>query len=216
MKKELFLSKLVWLCYFISLYTYAHPVIYKEGTVVSSSNMPSYSDNQLMYSWSNRWSSGLNHWRFTKGKNNTDMAFLKLNHLLYRYNGDDSQANFYIHGGVGIADSEIEKRQTNEAFMTGFEGDWETRTLYTSLKHYYFTSPQVTDLAMTQARIGFSPYEAEFDQLQTWFMLQAMYMPDVEGEVIITPLLRFFYKNVLWEIGSSTRAEWMINVMIHY
>ncbi len=199
-----------------SLPSFSHPVIYKEGTVVSSSNMKSYSDNQLMYSWSNRWASGLNHWRFTKDESNTDLAFLKTNYLLYRYNGEFSQGNIYVHGGFGVADSEIEKRQTNEAYMTGVEMDWETRTLYTSLKYYYFTSPKVTDISMTQARIGFSPYEAGFDQLQSWFMVQVMYMPDVEKEAIITPLLRFFYKNVLWEIGSSTRAEWMLNIMVHY
>ena len=199
-----------------SLSLFAHPVIYKDGIVVSSSNMSSYSDNQLMYSWSNKWSSGLNHWRFTKDESNTEFAFVKLNHLLYRYNGENSQGNFYIHGGAGVADSEIERRQTNDAYMAGFEADWETRTLYTSLKHYYFTSPKVTDISMTQARIGFSPFESGFDQLQSWFMLQAMYMPDVEAELIITPLLRFFYKNVLWEVGSSTRAEWMINIMVHY
>ena len=199
-----------------SLPSFSHPVIYKEGIVVSSSNMKSYSDNQLMYSWSNRWASGLNHWRFTKDESNTDLAFLKTNYLLYRYNGEFSQGNIYVHGGFGVADSEIEKRQTNEAYMTGVEMDWETRTLYTSLKYYYFTSPKVTDISMTQARIGFSPYEAGFDQLQSWFMVQVMYMPDVEKEAIITPLLRFFYKNVLWEIGSSTRAEWMLNIMVHY
>lgn len=210
------MKSFIWLLYFISFSSFAHPVIYKEGIVVSSSNMPSYSDNQLMYSWSNRWASGLNHWRFTKDDKNTEMAFFKTNHLLYRYNGDASQANVYVHAGIGIADSEIERRQTSEAYMTGFEADWETRTLYTALKYYYFTSPKVTDLSTTQARIGFSPYEAGFDQLQTWFMFQAMYMPEVEREVILTPLLRFFYKNVLWEVGSSTRAEWMINVMVHY
>lgn len=203
----------------LSLYSFtlfAHPVIYQDGVVVSSSNMNSYSDNQLMYSWSNKWSSGLNHWRFTKDDENTEFGFLKLNHLLYRHNGEGSQANIYLHGGIGVADSEIEKRQTNEAYMTGFEMDWETRTLFTSLKYYYFTSPKVTDISMAQARVGFSPYEAGFDQLQSWFMLQAMIMPEVESEVIITPLVRFFYKNVLWEVGSSTRAEWMINLMVHY
>lgn len=195
---------------------FAHPVIYKDGIVASSSNMENYSDNQLMYSWSNRWSSGLNHWRFTKEDKNTEFGFLKLNHLLYRHNGEDSQGNIYVHGGVGVADSEIEKRQTNDAYMTGFEADWETRTLYTSLKYYYFTSPKVTDFSMAQARVGFSPYEAGFDKLQSWFMVQAMIMPEVQSEVIITPLLRFFYHNVLWEIGSSTRGEWMLNVMVHY
>ena len=194
----------------------AHPVIYKDGTVISSSNMKSYADNQLMYSWSNRWASGLNYWRFTKDDKNTEFAFVKLNHLLYRFNGENSQGNIYVHGGAGVVDSEIDKRQTKDAYMAGFEADWETRNLFTAFKYYYFTSPKVTDFSMAQARIGLSPYEASFDQLQSWFMLQLMLMPEVESEVIITPLVRFFYKNVLWEMGSSTRADWMINLMVHY
>ena len=193
----------------------AHPVIYKDGIVVSSSNMQSYSDNQLMYSWSNRWASGLNYWRFTKDDANTEMIFAKTNYLLHRYNGETSQANIYLHGGLGLADSEIEHKATNEAYMAGVEADWETRTLYSSIKYYYFTSPQVTDISMTQARIGISPYEAGFDQLQTWFMVQAMYMPITSREVMITPLVRFFYKNVLWEVGSSSRGEWLLNFMVH-
>ena len=199
-----------------SISLFAHPVIYKDGIVVSSSNMSSYSDNQLMYSWGNKWASGLNSWRFSKQDKNTEFVFAKLNRLLYRNNGESSQGNIYLHGGVGMVDSEIERQQTNEAYMAGIEADWETRTLYTSLKYYYFTSPKVTDISMSQARIGFSPNEAPFDQLQTWFMLQAMYMPDVEKALILTPLLRFFYKNVLWEMGSSTKGEWMINLMVHY
>lgn len=199
-----------------SMHSYAHPVIYKDGFVVSSSNMSSYSDNQLMYSWSHRFASGLNHWRFTKEDLNTEMAFAKTNFLAYRHNGESSQANLYLHGGIGVADSEIEKKATREAYMGGVEMDWETRTLYTSLKYYHFTSPAVTDISMTQGRVGFSPYEAGFDQLQAWFMVQGMYMPDIQKNLVITPLVRFFYKNVLWEMGSSTRGEWLLNLMVHY
>jgi hypothetical protein len=214
--KDFFLIKIVWLFLVFSTSVIAHPVIYKDGFVVSSANIPSYSDNQLMYSWSNRWASGLNHWRFSKDDANTDMVFAKTNHLLWRHNGEVSQANIYVHGGFGIVDSEIDVKQTNEAYMTGIEMDWETRTLYSALKYYYFTSPKVTDIEMTQVRVGISPYEAGFEQLQSWFMLQAMYMPDVDKEIILTPMLRFFFKNVLWEIGSSTRGEWMLNLMVHY
>lgn len=193
----------------------AHPVIYKDGIVASSYNMESFSDNQLMYSWSNRWASGLNYWRFTKDDANTEMVFAKTNYLLHRSNSENSQANIYLHGGFGAADSEIERKATNEAYMTGIDADWETRKLYSSLKFYYFTSPKVTDITMTQARVGISPYEAGFDQLQTWFMFQAMYMPVTSREVVLTPLVRFFYKNVLWEVGSSTRGEWLLNFMVH-
>lgn len=196
--------------------SYSHPVIYKDGFVASSFNMSTYSDNQLLYTFSPKWATGLNHWRFTKGKYNTELGLARLNYLLWRKNGEDSQANIYLLSGAGVMDSEIEKKATREAYMGGFEADWETRTLYTALKYYHFTSPAVSDISMTQARIGISPFEAPFESLQSWFMVQAMYMPQVQKDLIITPMLRFFYKNVLWEMGSSTRGEWMLNLMVHY
>lgn len=194
---------------------FSHPVIYEGGTVISSFNMNSYSDNQVMYSVSPKWATGLNHWRFTRDDENTEMGLLRLNHLMWRHNGEDSQANLYLLSGIGLVDSEIERRATREAYMGGFEADWETRTLFTALKYYYFTSPAVTDISMAQARIGFSPFESGFENLQSWFMLQGMIMPEVDPEVIITPMLRFFYKNVLWEMGASTRGEYMLNFMVH-
>lgn len=194
---------------------HAHPVIFEGGTVMSSSNMESYSDNQILYSFDNRWAAGANHWRFTRDGENTEMGLGRLNHLLWRKNGEDFQSNIYLSGGVGVIDSEIGRRKTSEVYMGGVEVDWETRKLFTSLKHYQFSSPAVTDLSMTQARIGFSPKETDFDQLQTWFMLQAMYAGDVEETVSLTPLARFFYHNVLWEIGASTRGEWLLNLMVH-
>lgn len=208
---------LVGICALIfSISAFSHPVIYQGGKVVSSFNMSSYSDNQLLYSITPRWAAGLNHWRFTKNDKNTEMGLARLNHLLWRKNGEDSQANIYLLSGIGMVDSEIEKRDTREVYMGGFEADWETRTLFTALKYYQFSSPAVTDISMAQARIGFSPFESGFENLQSWFMVQAMVMPEVEPNVIITPMLRFFYKNVLWEVGSSTRGEWMLNLMVHY
>ena len=200
----------------IAFSAHSHPVIYQGGKVISSFNMASYSDNQAHYSITSKWSAGLNHWRFTKGDKNTEMGLARVNHLLWRKNGEDSQANIYLLTGLGLVDSEIEVRRTEEVYLGGFEADWETRTLFTALKFYHFTSPEVTDISMAQGRIGFSPFESGFEDLQTWFMIQAMVMPDVDPTVIITPMLRFFYKNVLWEMGSSTRGEWMLNLMVHY
>lgn len=173
--------------------------------------MPDYSNNYVMYSFSNRFALGVDHWRFSQGDQNNEMGLLKLNHLLWRYNGDDSQANVYLHGGVGIEDQEFDEKRTRGSYLYGAEADWETRSLYTSVKHYQFQ-----DIAVSQARIGFSPNKAAFENLQTWFMLQAMHINDVNETVMLTPLVRFFYQNVLWEMGSSTRGDWMLNLMIHY
>lgn len=194
---------------------YAHPVIFKGGTVVSSANMEGYSDNQILYSYSSKWAAGVNHWRFSKDDQNTELGLARLNHLLWRNNGENFQSNIYLSGGAGIMDAEIGKKNTREAYMMGAEIDWETRTLFTSLKHYQFSSPALADIAMTQARVGFSPKETPFEELQTWFMVQAMYSGDIDQTVSITPLLRFFYHNVLWEMGASSRGEWLLNLMVH-
>ena len=195
--------------YLIVLFIYsstalAHPVIYQDGWAISSSNMPSLTDDYVVYSFTSRFAVGVNQWRFDEQQ----IGLLKLNHLLWRYNGDGEQANLYLHGGVG--------KSAREVYMTGVEADWETRTLFTSLKHYQFTTPGLMDLSMTQGRIGFSPKLADYKDLQTWIMLQAMYTPDVRRTVSVTPLVRFFYHNILWEMGSSTRGEWLLNFMVHY
>lgn len=205
------MKKLITLLILLSSAAYAHPVIYQGGWALSSSNMPDYSNNYVMYSYTNRNAVGVDHWRFTQDDKNNEIGLLKLNHLLWRHNGEDSQANIYLHGGLGIEDQEFETKRTRGTYMYGAEADWETRSLYTSAKHYQFQ-----DIAMSQARIGFSPVKAPFENLQTWFMLQAMHINNVNETVMITPLVRFFYQNVLWEMGSSTRGDWMLNLMVHY
>lgn len=202
-------------CLFYSTITFAHPVIYKDGTMIGSFNTSFFSDNQLNHSFHQRWAIGLNHVRFTKDDRNTDLGMARLNHLLWRKNEDLSQANVYLVSGIGLADSEIENRRTNTAYLGGIETDWETRTLFAALKYYHYSSPGTFDIPMTIGRLGFSPFESDFDKLQTWFMLQGMHMRGVESKLVVTPLARFFYHNVLWEMGSSSRGEWLVNFMIH-
>ncbi len=201
---------------FSSSISYSHPVIYKDGTMIASQNMQMFSDNQINYSFHQKWATGLNLWRFNRDNGETaQFGLVRLNHLLKRWNSDDSQANIYLSTGAGVAESNFEHKGTKAGLLGGAEADWETRTLFTSFKFYQFSAPKLVDVSISQARIGFSPYEAEFDKLQSWVMLQAMYMPQVEKNVVVTPLLRFFYNNVLWEIGSSLRSEWFLNFMVH-
>lgn len=199
------------LIFLISFNALAHPVIYQGGFAISSSNMADMNSNYVLYSITNRWALGLEQWRMGKNEKNNDYGFFKVNHLLWRHNGDDSQANLYLHGGAGVLDQEWRNRNTKATFMGGAEGDWETRILYTSLKYLEFEST-----AMAQGRVGLSPRLANFDQLQTWLMVQGRWARDMDETIQITPLIRFFYHNILWEMGSSTRGEWLLNFMVHY
>jgi hypothetical protein len=191
----------------------AHPVIYKGGVAISSSNRPSFSDNYIMYSPTQHWALGANHWRFTLEDNqHRELSLLKLNHLLWRKNGEDFQSNIYLHAGGGVAQGE----RSGRAFMGGGEVDAETRSLFFSLKHYRFLGPGGMNTPLTQGRVGISPKKTDYHQLQSWVMVEAMHMGEINPTLMITPLLRFFYHNVMWEMGSSTRGEWMLNLMVHY
>jgi hypothetical protein len=64
-------------------------------------------------------------------------------------------------------------------------------------------------------RVGFSPFKADFNSLQSWAMLQLWSDPVTSQELKVTPLLRFFYQNVLWEMGASTKGDMMLNLMVH-
>jgi hypothetical protein len=190
---------------------FAHPVIYKDGVALSSMNMADFSNNYIMYSFSQKSALGIEHWRFSQGDKNNELGLIKLNHLLWRKNEENSQANVYLHSGLGFEDQEFDQKKSRGAYLVGVEGDWENRDYYTSLKHLRFN-----DLSLTQGRVGFSPQRADFEKLQTWFMVQAMVIDEIQETVMLTPMVRFFYQNVLWEMGSSTRGDWMLNLMVHY
>ena len=199
---------------FFSFRVFSHPVIYKGGWVLSSMNMSELSNNYVMYSFTQKLSFGLEHWRFSHSNHqpthHNEFGFLKLNYLLYRSNNEDSQLNLYFHGGAGSVDLEFPEDKNSLGLLSGLEGDWETRDLYVSGKYLQFN-----DTFLSQMRFGLSPRKASFEELQTWFMLQGMVFGDIKDSVMITPMLRFFYHNVLWEMGSSTRGEWMLNLMTH-
>ena len=210
------MNKLIILIIFVFIAkAQAHPVIYQGGWVLSTDNMESFSGNQVMYSFSHRWSAGANYWRLGTEEDEREVALLKLNHLLYRYNGENSQGNIYLHGGYGLADGNSAFNRT-DAYLGGVEADWETRQIYTAAKYYHFNMAGKQDVRMYQGRIGFSPMLAKFEDLQSWVMLQGMVISDIEPKLMLTPMVRFFYHNILWEMGASVKGSWMLNLMVHY
>ncbi len=181
---------------------------------MSQMSMKDMTDTNLSYSLTHRWSMGYQFFRLEDAQGNTDQFnLIKMNHLLKRFNGKDSQANIYLHSGLGHAQYLDNKNRLG--WMGGVEADWETRTLFTSLKYLHYGTSG-TDHPVVVGRVGFSPFKADFNSLQSWAMLQLWSDPVTSREVKVTPLLRFFYQNVLWEMGASTKGDMMLNLMVHY
>ena len=189
----------------------AHPVIYKGGWVYQGSFMPMMNKMRVGYSMNSRFALVANSNWFQNLGDYRDYS-LGVNTLLKRWLSHDSQGNLYagVHAGQ-YRDNAGEGSVINPFFMA----DWESRDHYTVIqsKGYLYDNKSVYDYTL---RYGFAPFRAGMKDLQTWFILQAYYFEEQSREVLVTPMIRFFYRNVLWEVGYSTKGQSYLTLMIHY
>ena len=194
-----------------SFVTQAHPVIYKGGSIFQGSFMPKMNQVRIGYTASPKYSFVYNANHFENINDYQDHTF-GMNFLFKRWLNFDSQANLYggIHGGY-YKDSGSNGGVGHLFLM----GDWESRVHYTmaKVKRFIYNGEYRRNYT---ARYGFAPFVAGMNELQAWLILQTMYVEEQSKELIITPMLRFFYKNVLWEIGHSTRGQSYLTLMVHY
>jgi hypothetical protein len=195
----------------LSNYAHAHPVIFKGGWVYQGSFMPLMNEMKVSYTFDPKWSVVLNSHRFEMADEYQDVA-IGLNTLVKRWLQHDSQGNVYLGAHFGKYQDLAGDGSVGHAFLMA---DWEDREDYVVFKSkkFYFEDRQSQDYLI---RYGFAPYVAGMNELQTWMILQAYYYEEQSKEAIITPMLRFFYKNVLWELGSSTKGDSFLTLMVHY
>jgi hypothetical protein len=192
----------------------AHPVSYKGATTLMSWNQPFLSDTWLVYSASPKYAFAARTMRMQMKDGQDSYLYMpQFDFLVKRWNETDLQANIYIYGGYGGLRA---NGKTGTAGLGGFEIDAEDRKYYASLKYESMSASLGEDIQQTVARVGIAPYEAEYNELASWFMLQAQYHPKLSREFALTPLARFFYKSSLLEAGSSFKGDWMLNLMFHF
>lgn len=194
--------------FLLSSPVWAHPVAFKGATSFMSLNNSQMTENTLVYSPEYWLGTGVKH--ITNGDDEWTNAHLGL--LLKRWNEFESQGNFYLFGGPG----RLKTKSESEYFTkVGAQLDWESRRLY-SYARYSGAYSKVKDLEQYEGRVGFAPYIAGFNDLNSWLMLQVQHVPERKDETMVTPMIRMFYKNVLWELGSSLKSDWMLNFMVRY
>jgi len=188
---------------------WAHPTSYEGSLSLISMNNEKKRTNTIHYS-PTYWSS----FGVTSMHNDeADFYFPRAGFLLKRWNQKDSQGNIYAFGGYGKAKWKTELGQKDTVMNFGTQADWEDRQYFIMGKYSRTENSEYLD-DMYMARIGFAPYVASYKELNAWLMLQFMYHPRDEDKSIVTPLVRMFYKNVLWEFGASTKGAWMLNFSI--
>jgi hypothetical protein len=195
----------------IAINAFAHPVIYKGGFIYQGTFMPQMNEMKLGYTFDPKFAVVAKSQSFEMNEDYRDYT-IGLNFLAKRWLQHDSQGNLYL----GLHAGQYEDNNDN-----GFAGhallmaDWEDREDYFLFrtKRFYYND---TESQEYMGRYGFAPFVAGMNELQTWMIVQAYYYEEQSRELIITPMMRFFYKNVLWEIGSSTKGDSFLTLMVHY
>ena len=193
---------------------FANPVSFKDGWGVMPTFTPDWSDVQFNYSITNRYAVGLSTF-YRKGSDHTATYEIgQFNYLIKRWNQRESQAN--IFASIGVGGRNAKKEDYSLAGYGALEADYETRRIYTLIAAERLQSGGGVDFTRLRYRFGVAPYKAPIDQLQTWIIGQVDYMPEMEDQVTVTPILRFFYNNLALEVGSSLQGKPQLGIMVHF
>ncbi|MGE0616062.1 MAG: hypothetical protein AB7P04_10510 [Bacteriovoracia bacterium] len=191
----------------------AHPVAYPGAIGVMTWNQSYLADHWLTYSFSHRFAVAARYMRMTMRDGEFRGYLAQADWLLQRWNGENLQANVYLFAGGG--GMHFDGR--NGAWgLTGLEIDAESRSLFGLAKYEGGFPSHGQQFHHGEFCVGVAPYEAEFDELAAWFMLHFQYHPLLVRNYALTPMARFYYKNVLWETGVSFDGDWMLNLMFHF
>jgi len=63
---------------------------------------------------------------------------------------------------------------------------------------------------------GIAPYLANYNDLNTWLMFQVDHHPAKHDHFVATPLIRFFYKTYLLEVGYGSDNHVMVNWTVQF
>jgi hypothetical protein len=202
-----------WIGFLLPALGIAHPVSFKGSWMIESKFSSPMTEmgigHTLGYStalWVKAMSFPIQH---------TDtLGFIQINHLLKRWNSEDSQGNIYIGAGKGQSINLNSSLPPLRNISLGFfQVDWETRQVYFMIDHQNF-STNTPHTAVTRARGGFAPYLSDFDQQSAWMILE---VAQFDHEFLdIRGILRLYYKNILYEIGGSMNGQAIVNLMTHF
>lgn len=195
---------------------HAHPVAFAGSYSIMTWNSQEMSDWMFTHSFTSRFSTTARYLRLGTEEGERTFYMPQVNFLLKRWNELDSQANIYLSAGHG---GEKLKSSYSTISSAAFEADWESRKYYVSFKEDVLISHKDSskNIYQTKMRVGFAPYLAEFDEMNSWFILQVDKNNKSESKSIkVTPFIRMFYHNVLTEFGASSKGDAQFNFMVHF
>ena len=172
----------------------AKPIAFAKGTTVMAEHgAGTMNEAQLFYA-PKYWYSLGGGWlelQSEDGQKQRHITYVRGNLLAKRWNLPGAQANIFVWGGVGHATGN-DFSGSALARNVGFQADFETRRVYSSLRSDLQESDEFSHRIDT-VQIGWSPYAHDYDTLATWVVIQGrQYTGDLFEGTETALLIRLF------------------------
>ena len=192
---------------------HAGPMGFKGSTMAMGDFSPNWQEAWVNHAVTPRdaFGAGVVLMRSDDKRLSRNFAELTYTRLLHRINGEHSQANLWLLGGVGrVTGNDFADSRTMLA--PGISADYETTRLYLQASARLYRAPGVNhDFA--SVRTGFSFYEVDYDQTQPWLIVEARRMRGLSEKLEITPMLRLIHNRYFVEFGVNNMKQGRFNFM---
>lgn len=189
----------------LSTTAWGRPVSFFEGAGLMVENRVPQTEIMTNFTFHPRWSFGAHYAQLRDRRAEQDYGYALLTYLPVRKNWDQWQANTYLSIGAGA-------RERQGSGYGALEADVESRKYYFSVKAEGYDLVQDKVSSYARARAGFAPYLSESQGLHSFIILQLDHYSWVRrNKTDLTPLLRFFYQNLLFELGASVNGRFQLN-----
>jgi hypothetical protein len=194
------------------------PIAFAHGTTVMAEyGAETMNELQVFYAPRYDLSAGLGHLALQSELDDRtrDITYLRLNYLPKRWNMEAAQANVFVWAGLGRA--HLGESDANLfAWNAGAQLDYETRRVYGSLKTDLHESSGFSHRIDT-LQLGLAPYEHDYDELATWFVVQGRrYSGGIFDGIEWALLLRLFKGGAWIEAGATTDGKVQAMAMFNF
>jgi hypothetical protein len=191
----------------------AAPMGFKHSWMVMTDLSPNWREGFANYAFTARDAAGpsLLFMRSDDLTRTRELAEAAYTRLLRRWNLPHAQANVWFVGGLGtVRGNDFQGERVMAS--PGLQVDYETTRLYAmAFTRLYRAEGLNHDYAAV--RLGFSFREADYDEVQPWFVLEARRMRGLSEMTEITPMLRLIHKRYFIEAGVNNASQLRFNLM---
>lgn len=200
-------------CAFACAQADAGPMGYQGSTMAMGDFGPDWSESWVNHALTTRdaFGVGATWMRSADGSATRRLTEATYTRLVHRWNLPHAQANAWFVVGAGTMTG-TGFGGTRFAWTPGAQFDYETTRVYLAASGRLYRAGGVRhDVAAVRA--GFSFHEAEYDEVQPWFVVEARRMRGLSDGVEVTPMLRIIAARAFVEIGANLDGQARLNFM---